>query len=181
MFNLPTFVTLFRFFLTPIFVITFYLKKKICLYIFFFASITDFLDGLIARKFNKCTKIGELLDLLADKIIIFTGYLLIIEKFSSYLITLPVIFMICRELIVTTLREYCAKTNIRTKLSSVLGKIKTVFQMVSILILLNNNIKFNKIGFILLYISMLFSTISAIIYFIKFKKIKYFIYCKITK
>ncbi|MDU8925374.1 CDP-diacylglycerol--glycerol-3-phosphate 3-phosphatidyltransferase [Pasteurellaceae bacterium LIM206] len=136
-FNIPTFLTMFRVVLIPFFVITFYLpfdrSPFLTTVIFLIASVTDWLDGYLARKWKQTTRFGAFLDPVADKVIVATALVLIVEYYHAFWITLPAIVMIAREIIISALREWMAEIGSRTTVAvSWIGKVKTTAQMLAL-------------------------------------------------
>ena len=126
--------------MVPIFVFTFYLPgllgDLIPLFIFLLASFTDFLDGLLARLYKQESKLGELLDPIADKIIVATALVLLVmnDTINNYEVVAAIIILI-REILISGLREFLAKGQIKLPVSN-LAKLKTFLQMFSISLLL---------------------------------------------
>ena len=165
--KIPNILTIGRIILVPIFIITYYLPGAsgdwIPFFIFVLASFTDFLDGLLARLYKEESKLGELLDPIADKIIISSALVLLVmdSTIEGYEVIAAIIIMI-REILISGLREFLAKGKIKLPVSN-LAKLKTVLQMVSIALLLsgdtgNKIINFQDynaqtIGIILLWLS----------------------------
>ena len=165
--QIPNALTIGRIILVPIFVITFYipgfLGDLIPFFIFILASFTDFLDGLLARLYKEESKLGELLDPIADKIIVATALVLLVmnDTIKNYEV-IAAIIILTREILISGLREFLAKGKIKLPVSN-LAKLKTVLQMVSIGLLLsgetgNKIISFQDynaqtIGIILLWLS----------------------------
>ena len=157
-------LTIGRIILVPILVFVFYLPGAISDWltcgIFILASFTDFVDGFLARLLKQQSKLGELLDPIADKIIVVTALVLLTEsKTISSSATIAAIIIVCREILVSGLREYLAKFKVKMPVSK-MAKVKTFFQMFSISILLagssGDNLLFGygiEIGIILLWIS----------------------------
>ena len=165
--KIPNILTIGRIILVPIFVIAFYLPgllgDLIPLFIFLLASFTDFLDGLLARLYKEESKLGELLDPIADKIIVATALVLLVmnDTIRDYEVIAAIIILI-REILISGLREFLAKSKISMPVTS-LAKFKTFIQMFAIAILLtgesgNAIVSFqdynaHSIGIILLWLS----------------------------
>ncbi len=133
-FNIPTFLTFFRVVLIPFFIIAFYLpflwSPFLTTLIFFIASLTDWLDGYLARKWKQTTRFGAFLDPVADKVIVVAALVLVVEYYHSWWISIPAIIMISREIIISALREWMAEIGSRTTVAvSWMGKFKTTAQM----------------------------------------------------
>ena len=170
--NLPNKLTLLRICLIPVFVIlmlsqvsNFFLISCI---IFIIASITDFLDGKIARKYNLVTDFGKFMDPLADKLLVLSALICMIEY--DLVAGWMVIIIVARELTVSILRAIAAD-NGKVIAASGGGKIKTTSQMIAIILLLiganyaNETIVF--IGTIAMYIATIFTLYSGIDYLYK--------------
>ena len=141
--NIPNILTSFRIFLIPVFLVVFYLPFEEArfwsAFIFLLAAVTDALDGFVARQFNQYTEFGEFLDPVADKAMVVAALVVVVEDFNAWYITIPALTMICRELIVSALREWMAQRGSRSKVAvSNLGKLKTIAQMVALIGLLWN-------------------------------------------
>lgn len=139
--NVPTLLTLFRVILIPVFVLLFYLPFSwthfAAALVFFIASLTDWLDGYLARRWKQTTKFGAFLDPVADKVMVAAALVLVVEHYHTYWITLPAIIMIAREIIISALREWMAELGDRNKVAvSWLGKVKTTSQMIALIGLL---------------------------------------------
>tara|TARA_B100000700_G_scaffold285640_1_gene339799 strand:- start:888 stop:1457 length:570 start_codon:yes stop_codon:yes gene_type:complete len=165
--KIPNILTIGRIILVPIFIITYYLPGAsgdwIPFFIFVLASFTDFLDGLLARLYKEESKLGELLDPIADKIIISSALVLLVmdNTIEGYEVIAAIIIMI-REILISGLREFLAKVQITMPVTR-LAKFKTFIQMFSIAILLtgeSGNKIFNfgdydaqSIGIVLLWLA----------------------------
>jgi CDP-diacylglycerol--glycerol-3-phosphate 3-phosphatidyltransferase/cardiolipin synthase len=166
-FKIPNYLTIGRIIIVPVFVVTYYLPgfygDIIPFTLFLIASFTDFLDGLLARMFKEESRLGELLDPIADKIIVATALLLLVmdSTIKNYEV-IAAIIILTREILVSGLREFLAKGKIRLPVSN-LAKLKTFLQMLAIAILLtgetgNKILNFQDynaqtIGIILLWLS----------------------------
>ncbi len=143
----------------------------ILFFIFLFASLTDYLDGYLARKNNLVTTFGKFIDPIADKLIVNSALLLLV--FSRDISIIIPIIMISRDTIVDAIRLIASQKNI-VLAASPLGKAKTVTQMVAICILLLNNVIFSAIGIpmgdIMIWIATMISVVSGIDYFVKNKQ-----------
>ncbi|MFL2892222.1 MAG: CDP-diacylglycerol--glycerol-3-phosphate 3-phosphatidyltransferase [Candidatus Pelagibacter sp.] len=166
-FKFPNYLTIGRIIIVPIFVFTFYLPgfygDILPFALFVIASFTDFLDGLLARIYKEESKLGELLDPIADKIIVATALILLVmdNTIKSYEV-IAAIIILTREILISGLREFLAKGKIKLPVSN-LAKLKTFLQMFSISLLLlgdtgNKLLNFQDynsqtIGIILLWLS----------------------------
>ena len=166
-FKIPNSLTIGRIIIVPIFVATFFLPgffgDLIPFFLFILASFTDYLDGLLARLFKEESKLGELLDPIADKILVSTALVLLVMNGTiKNFEVIAAIIIITREIIISGLREFLAKVSISMPVSG-LAKVKSFIQMFSIAILLtgdfgNKLINFQDynaqtIGIILLWLS----------------------------
>jgi len=165
--KIPNILTVGRILIVPFFVLAFYLPgfygDLTALVLFIIASFTDFLDGMLARLLGEESKLGELLDPIADKIIVAAALILLVMDgtIKNYEV-IAAIIILTREILISGLREFLAKGKIKLPVSN-LAKLKTVLQMVSIGLLLsgdtgNKIINFQDynaqtIGIILLWLS----------------------------
>lgn len=167
--NLPNKLTIFRICLVPFFVFFLFSNLKygqyIAVSIFILASLTDTLDGHIARSRNLITTFGKFMDPLADKILVSAAFISLVElgKVPSWI----VIIIISRELAITGFRTVAVSEGV-TIAADKWGKMKTVTQLIAIIVLLLNNYPFSLINFpfdkIMLYISVVFTIISGVNY-----------------
>ena len=138
--KIPNILTIGRIIIVPFFVIAFYLPgfygDLTAFALFIVASFTDFLDGMLARMFKEESKLGELLDPIADKIIVATALILLVmnETIRDYEV-IAAIIILTREIIISGLREFLAKGKVNLPVSN-LAKLKTFLQMVAISLLL---------------------------------------------
>ena len=141
--KIPNILTIGRIILVPVFILTFYLPGGlgdwIPFFIFVLASFTDFLDGLLARLYKEESKLGELLDPIADKIIVAAALILLVMDgtIQNYEV-IAAIIILTREILISGLREFLAKGQIKLPVSN-LAKLKTVLQMVAIGLLLSGD------------------------------------------
>ena len=138
--KIPNILTIGRIIIVPVFVVTFFIPglfvDLIPFFLFALASFTDYLDGLLARMFKEESKLGELLDPIADKILVAAALILLVMNgtIKNYEV-IAAIIILTREILISGLREFLAKGRITMQVTS-LSKLKTFIQMVSIAILL---------------------------------------------
>ncbi len=140
--SIPNLLTGVRIVLIPVLVIVFYLAPVEWRYlasatVFTIAALTDWLDGYLARKWGQVTPFGAFIDPVADKLIVAVALVLLVEVYASAILAVPALVIVGREIVVSALREWMAQySEMRSVAVSVLGKIKTIFQMVAIILLL---------------------------------------------
>ncbi len=138
--KIPNILTIGRIIIVPIFVLSFFIPgffgDLIPFFLFVLASFTDFLDGLLARLFKEESKLGELLDPIADKILVAAALILLVMNgtIKNYEV-IAAIIILTREILISGLREFLAKGSIKMPVTS-LSKLKTFIQMLAIAILL---------------------------------------------
>lgn len=174
--NLPNKLTVMRVVLIPFFV--FFLLAPyfegygnyIAAAIFVVASLTDMLDGKIARKYNLVTNFGKFMDPLADKLLVCSAMICLIEK--GTLAAWIVIVIIAREFIISGFRLIASDNGIVIA-ASYWGKFKTTFQMLMVIVLILDipNPVFQMIGMILTYIALILTVISLVDYIAKNKDV----------
>ncbi|CDQ40047.1 MULTISPECIES: CDP-diacylglycerol--glycerol-3-phosphate 3-phosphatidyltransferase [Virgibacillus] len=182
--NIPNKITISRILLIPIFIILMSVPFNwgtwnigeaelpvshfIAGLLFIIAAATDWVDGHYARKYNLVTNLGKFLDPLADKLLVSAALIILVEVGVAP--AWVVIIIISREFAITGLRLVAAGEGIVLAAGS-MGKLKTATQMVAIAVLLLHNFPFSYIGFpfgeVMLYISLLFTVISGVDYFVK--------------
>ena len=167
--NLPNSLTLFRIFLVPILVVVLLTKysNRVGLGIFLVAAVTDFFDGFVARRMNKVTRLGALLDPIADKLLMSAAFISLVELGLAK--AWMIVIIIGREFAVSGLRSIAAQQGV-TIAASPLGKTKTISQVVAIsLAILSYELgEFNFIANLALWVVVVFSLISGVDYFIRF-------------
>ena len=172
--NLPNKLTMFRIFLIPFFVIFMMIPLSygniIALIIFIVASLTDTLDGHIARKYNLITDFGKFMDPLADKLLVCSAMICLIDK--GLLAAWIVIIIVAREFVISGFRLIAADNGIVIA-ASIWGKAKTVSQMAMIIVLLLNinHPFFFWLGQILIYVALVLTIISLVDYIVKNKQV----------
>ncbi len=139
--TVPTLLTLLRMLLIPVLVLVFYLDFRwtniAAAAIFAFASLTDWADGWIARRFNQYSNFGAFLDPVADKLMVAVALMLTVQAHPTVWMALWAAVIIGREIAVSALREWMAEVGQRSKVKvATLGKIKTVVQMTALVMLL---------------------------------------------
>ncbi|MEK6691130.1 MAG: CDP-diacylglycerol--glycerol-3-phosphate 3-phosphatidyltransferase [Nitrospirota bacterium] len=174
-FNLPNAITLLRIFLIPIFILLLVsptpFKSIVSAVVFSLAAFTDWLDGYIARRSGQITKLGILLDPIADKLLISASLILLVDmdRIPSWI----AVVIIGREFGVTGLRAIAfSKGNVIS--AEIAGKIKMITQILAVIFLLISGkhlgLDLFLIGTVALWIAMILSVISAVRYFIVFWK-----------
>lgn len=176
MMNLANQLTLLRVILVPGFMYFLLLGtdigRFIALGIFIVASITDFLDGYIARKYNMITKIGKFMDPLADKLLVTAALICFVQmgEISAWV----VVIILSREFIVSIFRAVAAADGIVIA-ASMWGKYKTVSQIIMIILILINNYPFSLINIpmdvIFVWIATFMTVISGVDYIVKNKQV----------
>ncbi|HEX2835062.1 MAG TPA: CDP-diacylglycerol--glycerol-3-phosphate 3-phosphatidyltransferase [Thermoanaerobaculia bacterium] len=173
--NLPNALTLLRIFMVPFLVVVLLTKftgrEFVGLGIFLIAAMTDFFDGWIARKRNQTTRMGALLDPIADKLLMSAAFISLVEMDPHHVPAWMVVIIIGREFAVSGLRSIAAQQGV-TIAASPLGKGKMVSQVIAIsLLILGYELgQFRVIGTVALWAVMLFALASGIDYFMKFTK-----------
>ncbi len=171
--NLPNILTVSRVALIPVMLVFFYLpfewNRVAACTVFFFASITDFLDGYFARKHKTFSKFGAFLDPVADKLTVTTALIILLQDHPTILMMIATAVIVGRELTISALREWMADLGERTTVNvAFIGKVKTLFQMFAIGFLLYENdlwgIPVYTIGLTLLYIATALTLWSMYVY-----------------
>ncbi len=169
--NLPNSLTLLRIFLVPLLVVVLLTKYSdfLGLGIFLVAAVTDFFDGYFARRLNKTTRLGALLDPIADKLLMSAAFISLVELGLAK--AWMVVIIIGREFAVSGLRSIAAQRGV-TIAASPLGKTKMVTQVIaiSLLIVAYELGEFRFTSEIALWLVMLFALVSGVDYFFKFAR-----------
>lgn len=160
--NLANKITLFRFFMVPVFMVLMYTLREtspIPLIVFAVASLSDAVDGYVARNYNMVTTLGKFLDPLVDKVLVLAAFILMVEKQA-----IPgwiVVIVVAREIIITGFRILAVDNGI-TIAASNLGKFKTITQMLCIVMYFVYSItgNFEIVYTVLMYV-MAFATVLS--------------------
>jgi len=170
--NLPTLLTLSRIVLIPFFVLSVYQHPVVGALIFSIASITDFLDGYLARRSGQITKFGIIMDPLADKFLVISALIVLVDmaRLSAFI----AIILIVREFLVTGLRVVALSKDIVIP-AEMGGKLKTTAQITAILCLILVGSIFDRLpvdlydtGIVFIWIALVLSVTSGVQYTISF-------------
>src|SRR5438105_160327 len=169
--NLPNSLTFFRIFLVPFLVVVLLTKysNRLGLVIFLVAAVTDFFDGYFARRMQQITRLGALLDPIADKLLMSAAFISLVELGLAK--AWMVVIIIGREFAVSGLRAIAAQQGV-TIAASPLGKTKMISQVVAIALLIVSYElgEFRFTSEIALWVVVLFSLVSGVDYFLKFAR-----------
>ncbi|MBQ3185812.1 MAG: CDP-diacylglycerol--glycerol-3-phosphate 3-phosphatidyltransferase [Bacillota bacterium] len=173
--NLPNKLTMGRIFAIPVFIVVFLMDYRIAAaVIFILAAVTDMLDGHIARKHNLVTNFGKLMDPLADKLLVMSALICMVEvgDVAGWM----VVVILGREFIITGMRQVAAAQGIVIAAGTT-GKIKTITQMIAIPLLILENWPFTALGIpvpfdqIFLWIALIMTIVSGAEYIMKNKQL----------
>lgn len=174
--NIPNLLTWFRILLIPVFIAVYYVpdttlsmysKHMLGFAIFWFASITDWLDGYLARVLNQSSAFGAFLDPVADKLMVVAALVILLKLGDVDAIIAFII--IGRELTISALREWMAQLGSSKSVAvSAIGKLKTMFQMLAIQFLLFHELLFgiptHQVGTVLIYLAAILTLWSMVYY-----------------
>lgn len=171
--NLPNKLTMFRVILIPFFVVFMLVDvtafdKWIALAIFIIASLTDLLDGKIARKYNLVTNFGKFMDPLADKLLVCSALICLVAlaKIPAWI----VIVIIAREFIISGFRLIASDNGVVIA-ASYWGKFKTTFQMVMICLMIADIAAISLVTTIVMWVALILTVVSLVDYLIKNKDV----------
>ena len=172
--NLPNKLTILRMVLVPFFVATLLMSaaneplKWVALVLFIVASLTDFADGYIARKYNLITNFGKFMDPLADKILTISGMICLVElgRIASWI----VVIIVAREFIISGFRLVAAENGVVIA-ANYWGKFKTTFQMIMIILMIMNIPQLQILTDIVLWIALALTLISLWTYIMANKQV----------
>ena len=171
--NVPNTLTVARILLVPVLVIAFYLPftwaPLACAAIFALAAATDWADGFLARRLSQTSTFGAFLDPVADKLMVAVALVLLVQHDPTPWIAIPAAVIVCREIIVSALRELMAELGQRTTVAvATIGKVKTVAQMAALLLMLYRHdlgpVPMYWIGAVLLYVATALTIWSMVVY-----------------
>ncbi|OGT71453.1 MAG: CDP-diacylglycerol--glycerol-3-phosphate 3-phosphatidyltransferase [Gammaproteobacteria bacterium RIFCSPLOWO2_02_FULL_57_10] len=171
--NIANLVTCSRVLMIPVVVALYYSpishSNLYAAVVFAIASITDWLDGYLARKLNQTSPFGAFLDPVADKLLVVMALVLLTANYTSPWFVVPTAVIIAREVFVSALREWMANCNQRNLVAvGYIGKVKTTVQMIAITLLIGVDVQSPQIlvqlGYALIYLSAVFSMWSMITY-----------------
>ena len=171
--NVPNILTVARILLVPVFAVVFYLPftwaPLACAAIFTLAAATDWADGFLARRLSQVSTFGAFLDPVADKLMVAVALVLLVQHDPTPWIAIPAAIIVCREIVVSALRELMAELGQRTTVAvATIGKVKTVAQMAALLLMLYRHdfgsIPVYWIGTMLLYVATALTIWSMVVY-----------------
>ncbi len=174
MYNLPNLLTISRIVVIPVIFLSIYITTKswavFSAVLFIIASITDYFDGYLARSRNETSVFGRLLDPIADKLLVASALIVILAKpgmVDTRLTFIPVIVILCREILVSGLREFLREFNVGMPVTR-LAKWKTGFQMTALSMMLLKGVWYwGGIGEILLWVAGVLTFVTGYQYFQK--------------
>lgn len=174
MYNLPNLLTISRIVVIPVIFLTLYINsfawQMFTAVLFVLASVTDYFDGKLARSWGQTSALGRLLDPIADKLLVSSALVLVLAKpeMLSYKISyVPAFVILCREILVSGLREFLREVNVGLPVTR-LAKWKTGFQMTALSMMMFNGFwHWNGIGEVLLWVAGILTFITGYQYFQK--------------
>ncbi|XLM33273.1 MAG: CDP-diacylglycerol--glycerol-3-phosphate 3-phosphatidyltransferase [Rickettsia africae] len=174
--NLPNYLTIARIMVIPVIILVFYINNSLArtlgALLFVLASITDFFDGYIARKYNLVTSFGKMFDPIADKLLVGCVIIMLLKK--DNVDEIPCLLILAREFLVSGLREFLTLVKVSVPVSR-LAKVKTFLQMFALSILILGSkgsgiIYLDIVGEIILWIAAFLTIITGYSYFKVCKK-----------
>lgn len=172
-YNIPNLLTVTRILLIPVFLVLFYVAapwaREAATAVFVLAAITDWLDGYLARRMQLVSALGAFLDPVADKLMVATALVLLVQSDPRVWMAVAAAVIIGREIAISALREWMAELGNRTQVAvSEIGKFKTAAQMVAITLLIYRDdlwgMPIYTIGLVLLYIAVFLTLWSMTLY-----------------
>ena len=172
-YNIPNVLTVTRILLIPVFLVTFYLQtpwsREAATAVFVLAAFTDWLDGYIARRMQLTSALGAFLDPVADKLMVATALVLLVQADPRISLAVAAAVIIGREIAISALREWMAEIGNRTKVAvSEIGKFKTAAQMTAISLLIYRDdlwgLPIYTIGLVRLFVAVVLTLWSMTLY-----------------
>lgn len=170
----PIILTVSRILIIPILILVYYLPYEnwhwLTSGIFLLACLTDWLDGYLARQLKQTSVFGAFLDPVADKLVVAVALIIIVESKQLPYIAIPASVIIGREIAISALREWMSNIGKRHHVAvNVLGKVKTVIQMLALTLLLayypgQHTLWFGALGYGLLYVAAVMTVLSMMFY-----------------
>ena len=172
-YSLPNMLTSLRILLIPVFVVMFYLPvswaREAATIVFVLAAVTDWLDGYLARRMQLVSALGAFLDPVADKLMVATALVLLVQADPNMTMAVAAAVIIGREIAISALREWMAEIGNRTSVAvSEIGKFKTAAQMAAIALLIYRDdfwgVPVYTVGLVLLYVAVVLTLWSMTLY-----------------
>lgn len=173
MYTIPNLLTLLRIALIPVFAVLFFLpvswSNEAATLVFMVAGFTDWLDGYLARRLELVSKLGAFLDPVADKLMVATALVLIVQQDPQYWLAIPAVVIIGREITISALREWMAEIGARATVAvSEIGKFKTATQMLAMTLMIYKDdilgMATYTVGLVLLYVAVILTLWSMTLY-----------------
>ena len=171
--TIPNLLTGLRILLIPVFILFFYLPvphaNLAATLVFGLAALTDWFDGYLARRLKETSAFGAFLDPVADKLMVVTALVLLVERHPHVWFTVPAIVIIGREITISALREWMAEVGESARVAvSMIGKIKTTVQMVALFLLIYReplfSIPVETVGLVCFYLAAVLTLWSMAVY-----------------
>ncbi|HHH45399.1 MAG TPA: CDP-diacylglycerol--glycerol-3-phosphate 3-phosphatidyltransferase [Thiotrichales bacterium] len=171
--TIPNLLTGLRILLIPVFILFFYLPvphaNLMATLVFGLAALTDWFDGYLARRLKETSAFGAFLDPVADKLMVVTALVLLVERHPHVWFTVPAIVIIGREITISALREWMAEVGESARVAvSMIGKIKTTVQMVALFLLIYReplfSIPVETVGLVCFYLAAVLTLWSMAVY-----------------
>ena len=171
--TIPNLLTGLRILLIPVFILFFYLPvphaNLMATLVFGLAALTDWFDGYLARRLKETSALGAFLDPVADKLMVVTALVLLVERHPHVWFTVPAIVIIGREITISALREWMAEVGESARVAvSMIGKIKTTVQMVALFLLIYReplfSIPVETVGLVCFYLAAVLTLWSMAVY-----------------
>ena len=171
--TIPNLLTGLRILLIPVFILFFYLPvphaNLMATLVFGLAALTDWFDGYLARRLKETSAFGAFLDPVADKLMVVTALVVLVERHPHVWFTVPAIVIIGREITISALREWMAEVGESARVAvSMIGKIKTTVQMVALFLLIYReplfSIPVETVGLVCFYLAAVLTLWSMAVY-----------------